>query len=161
MIAQRLVRILCERCKVSRRLTGADLAEDPRYAVLGLQAGEIVHEGGGCERCGGTGYRGRTGVFEVLDATDDVRALIGGRSDSGTIARAAREDDHVRGCGRQVSRRNDLGRRSAARHHGALSHAEFSLPCPDPERRTGERLDLGADGRRSRASDRLSASPFR
>ena len=91
MIAQRLVRILCERCKVSRRLTGADLAEDPRYAVLGLQAGEIVHEGGGCERCGGTGYRGRTGVLEVLDATDDVRALIGGRSDSGTIARAARE----------------------------------------------------------------------
>jgi general secretion pathway protein E len=91
VIAQRLVRILCERCKVSRRLTAAELAEDPRYQVLGLESGELVHESSGCERCGGTGYRGRTGVFELLEATDEVRALIGARSDSGTIARAGRE----------------------------------------------------------------------
>ena len=89
VIAQRLVRILCERCKIERRLTPADLAADPRYAVLGLEAGELVHEGGGCERCGGTGYRGRTGVFEILETTEDVRKLIGTRTDSGTIARAA------------------------------------------------------------------------
>ena len=91
MIAQRLARILCERCKVSRRLTAADLSEDPRYQVLGLQAGELVHEGSGCERCGGTGYRGRTGVFEVIEATEEVRVLIAARSDSGTITRAGRE----------------------------------------------------------------------
>jgi general secretion pathway protein E len=105
VIAQRLVRILCDSCKASWQLTTADLAEDPRYAVLGLAAGELVHEGSGCERCGGTGYRGRTGVFEVLEATDDVRALIGARSDSGAITRAAREtgmttmfEDAVRKC---------------------------------------------------------------
>jgi len=89
VIAQRLVRILCERCKIERRLTTAALAADPRYAILGLRVGEPVHEPGGCERCSGTGYRGRTGVFEVLETTDEVRSLIGSRTDSGAITRAA------------------------------------------------------------------------
>jgi general secretion pathway protein E len=89
VIAQRLVRILCERCKTSRRLTEADLAADPRYIMLGLQLDEPVHEPRGCERCNKTGYRGRTGVFEILEATDDVRALIGSRTDSGAINRSA------------------------------------------------------------------------
>jgi general secretion pathway protein E len=89
IIAQRLVRILCERCKISRQLTAANLAADPRYAVLGLTAGTVVHEPVGCERCSGTGYRGRTGVFEVLEASDEVRILIGSRADAGTITRAA------------------------------------------------------------------------
>ncbi len=89
VIAQRLVRILCERCKVERRLTAADLAADPRYTVLGFGTGTCVHEPVGCERCSGTGYRGRTGVFEVLEATDEVRSLIGSQADAGTITRAA------------------------------------------------------------------------
>src|SRR5260370_29224308 len=89
VMAQRLIRILCERCKVERRLTAADLAADPRYTVLGFGTGTCVHEAAGCERCSGTGYRGRTGVFEVLDATDEVRSLIGARADAGTITRPA------------------------------------------------------------------------
>ncbi len=59
-----------------KALTPADLAGDPRYAALGFKAGEIVHDPKGCERCGGTGYRGRVGVFEVLEMTEDVRQLI-------------------------------------------------------------------------------------
>lgn len=90
VIAQRLVRILCERCKVERQLTTAFMSSDPRYAMLGLHAGDRVHEPGGCERCSGTGYRGRVGVFEVLETTEDVRDLIGSRTDSKTIAEAAR-----------------------------------------------------------------------
>ena len=89
VIAQRLIRILCERCKTSRRLTAADHAADPRYTMLGLQVDESVHEPRGCERCSNTGYRGRTGVFEILQTTDDVRALIGSRNDSGTINSSA------------------------------------------------------------------------
>ena len=89
VIAQRLVRILCERCKIERELTTALIASDPRYAMLGLKAGDTVHEPAGCERCSGTGYRGRTGVFEVLEINDEVRGLIGSRTDSQTIARAA------------------------------------------------------------------------
>ena len=89
VIAQRLVRILCERCKVKRQLSTASIAADPRYPILGLKAGDCVHEPGGCERCGGTGYRGRTGIFEVLEVTDEVRRLTQARSDSATIRRAA------------------------------------------------------------------------
>lgn len=89
VIAQRLVRLLCERCKKERRLTSGDLAADPRYALLGLRTGERVFEPGGCERCNGTGYRGRTGVFEVLEITQPVRELIGPKTDSDTIEEAA------------------------------------------------------------------------
>src|SRR5436305_5249347 len=60
VIAQRLVRILCDRCKRKRRLTAADLAADPRYGMLGFKLGEMGCEPAGCERCGGTGYRGRS-----------------------------------------------------------------------------------------------------
>jgi len=92
VIAQRLVRILCERCKVAHTLTAADLEADPRYALLGLGVDETVWEPKGCERCGGTGYRGRVGVFEVLQTTERVRELIGPKTDSGTIERAATRD---------------------------------------------------------------------
>ena len=53
------------------RLT-ADRPIEPIRAtrMLGFAAGETVHEPGGCERCGGTGYRGRTGVFEILEMTE-------------------------------------------------------------------------------------------
>ena len=90
VIAQRLVRILCERCKAAQRLTAMTLAADPRYAMLGLRSGEVMHEPGGCERCSGTGYRGRTAVFELLETTEQIRGLIGSRADSGTITRAAK-----------------------------------------------------------------------
>lgn len=89
VIAQRLVRQLCDRCKDQRELTPADIAGDPRYAALGFKPGEIVHDPKGCERCGSTGYRGRVGVFEVLELTEDVRQLIRADTDSSTIDRTA------------------------------------------------------------------------
>jgi general secretion pathway protein E len=89
-MAQRLVRILCDRCKGERRLSAADLAADPRYAMLGLGVGESVFEPRGCERCGNTGYRGRTGVFEIIEATEQVRDLIVPHTNPHTIERAVR-----------------------------------------------------------------------
>jgi general secretion pathway protein E len=74
---------------VKRTLKPADLAADPRYQVLGLEVGETVHEPAGCERCGGTGYRGRCGVFEILEMTEGVRKLIGDKTDSPMIAESA------------------------------------------------------------------------
>jgi general secretion pathway protein E len=87
VIAQRLVRILCDRCKIGHRLRPADLTA--QHATLGLRAEDVVHEPRGCDHCSGTGYRGRTGVFELLEITDQVRGVIGARSDSGAITRAA------------------------------------------------------------------------
>jgi general secretion pathway protein E len=89
VVAQRLVRVLCDRCKVPHRLTAADIEKDPRFAVIGFQAGETVQGAGGCERCGGTGYRGRNGVFEILEMSDAVRKLIGAQTDSHVIDEAA------------------------------------------------------------------------
>jgi general secretion pathway protein E len=89
VIAQRLVRVLCDRCKRKRTLGAGDIAVDPRFEALGFKAGDTVHEPGGCERCGGTGYRGRSGVFEVLQLTEEVRAAVGPHADSGSIETAA------------------------------------------------------------------------
>ena len=89
VIAQRLVRLLCDRCKRQRRLTAADLSADPRYVALGFKAEEVLHEPVGCDRCGGSGYRGRAGVFEIIEMNDDVRKLVDTRYDSSTIEQAA------------------------------------------------------------------------
>jgi general secretion pathway protein E len=89
VIAQRLVRVLCDRCKAPRVLTAEYLAADPRYAALGLKVGETVHEPAGCERCAGTGYRGRNGVFEILEVTEELRRLIGEHADAVAIDNAA------------------------------------------------------------------------
>ena len=89
VIAQRLVRQLCERCKSPRLLADSDLVEDPRLAAFGFRAGETLQQPCGCERCGGTGYRGRLGVFEVLELTNDLRELVGEKTDGLKIDEAA------------------------------------------------------------------------
>jgi general secretion pathway protein E len=81
VIAQRLVRQLCERCKSGRTLGPADFAEDPRLVAFGFRAGETIQEPCGCERCSGTGYRGRLGVFELLEVSNELRELIGEKTD--------------------------------------------------------------------------------
>ncbi|MET4279386.1 MULTISPECIES: GspE/PulE family protein [unclassified Bradyrhizobium] len=89
VIAQRLVRQLCERCKTARPLATADFTEDPRLAALGFRVGEIIQEPCGCERCAGTGYRGRLGAFELLELSNELRELIGERTDGLSIDRMA------------------------------------------------------------------------
>lgn len=89
VIAQRLVRQLCDRCKTSRPLTHADLEADPRYAAVGLAVGNVIFEPAGCERCGNVGYRGRIGVFEVLEMNEEVRALVEEQSDWESIDKVA------------------------------------------------------------------------
>lgn len=105
VIAQRLVRMLCDRCKTERTLTAAHLADDPRLYALGLRTGDSVFEPSGCEHCSSSGYRGRIGVFEILEITNELRNLIATHADSVTIDDAARRagmttmiDDAVAKC---------------------------------------------------------------
>jgi general secretion pathway protein E len=105
VVGQRLVRVLCERCRSPRRLTRADFDADPRYAALGLEDGETLFEPKGCERCAGVGYRGRVGVFEALSVDSETRELIGSTSDAGALEAAARRagmttmmDDAIAKC---------------------------------------------------------------
>src|SRR5580693_2971467 len=89
VIAQRLVRMLCDRCKTQRKLSADDLTRDPRYAMIGFASGDTVHEACGCERCGASGFRGRAGVFEVLEMTGDVRNMVGSQTDANMLDQAA------------------------------------------------------------------------
>jgi MSHA biogenesis protein MshE len=71
VIAQRLVRVICESCTEAREPD----AQEGRWleAVLGSEwAGRKYHHGRGCSHCNGTGYLGRTGVYEMLEMTPDL-----------------------------------------------------------------------------------------
>jgi general secretion pathway protein E len=85
VIAQRLVRQLCEHCRTPIALQQTDLAEDPRLAAFGFRCGEVLYQPCGCERCGGIGYRGRLGVFELLELTNELREQIDENADGAKI----------------------------------------------------------------------------
>jgi general secretion pathway protein E len=89
VVAQRLVRQLCDRCKSKKTLGPTDMEADPRFGALGFGVGDVVHVPVGCERCGGAGYRGRLGIFEVLELNHDVRSLIHQKTDASQIDRVA------------------------------------------------------------------------
>ena len=69
VLAQRLVRVLCKHCKRPQKVPASVLAEH------GLEGAEPL-EAVGCSRCGGSGYRGRVGVYEVMTVSERIRALI-------------------------------------------------------------------------------------
>jgi general secretion pathway protein E len=105
VIAQRLVRQLCDHCKSPRPLSESEFAEDPRFEAFGFRAGEMLQQPCGCDRCGGTGYRGRLGVFELLELSGGLRELIGEKTDGLKIDAMAIEagmttmlDDGVAKC---------------------------------------------------------------
>ncbi len=90
ILAQRLVRMICESCKRPTTLPAGALEEsglDP------AQWREVVfYEGEGCQACNQTGFRGRTAVGELLALTDTMRQLILDKRPSSEIRRAARQE---------------------------------------------------------------------
>jgi general secretion pathway protein E len=92
IIGQRLVRTLCVDCKQSHELTLKDLAADQRYEALGFQQGDVVYHPKGCEWCGFSGFRGRQGVFEVMEVSAAVRQSIGPRCDAAELETVARRE---------------------------------------------------------------------
>jgi general secretion pathway protein E len=89
VIAQRLLRQLCEHCKAPIRLCDDDAPPDTRFDHLGIKGDETLWQARGCERCGQSGYRGRIGVFEVLELSSGLRELIGENADGLAIDRTA------------------------------------------------------------------------
>jgi type IV pilus assembly protein PilB len=84
IVAQRLARTLCSHCK-----RPAHMSDSVREAH-GLHGVE-VYEPAGCIRCGGTGYDGRVGLYEVMPLTDEIRHLALERRSAGEIAAVARQ----------------------------------------------------------------------
>ena len=88
VMAQRLVRRVCEHCGQQRDLT----PEEAELLALTIPEGKQmpVRWGPGCQRCRGTGYLGRTGIFEVMEVDDTIRRLLLDGTDSRTLTEAAR-----------------------------------------------------------------------
>jgi type II secretory ATPase GspE/PulE/Tfp pilus assembly ATPase PilB-like protein len=90
VMAQRLVRNICVHCKRPAKITKAQLEEsalDPALEFSGR-----FFEGAGCIECGGTGYKGRTAICELLDLTDNIREMILDRRPTSEIKKVAREE---------------------------------------------------------------------
>lgn len=82
ILAQRLIRTLCKSCKKAYPATETDMAFIKRQygeeylAELNLPTPLMLHQAEGCDECGGTGYKGRTGVHELLGMTPELRSLV-------------------------------------------------------------------------------------
>lgn len=92
--AQRLVRRICEKCKEQEKLpdkmhedvkafVGEILPEELKKYDVDISKGLIFYKGKGCEHCGDTGYKGRVAIYEVLEATDEVKEIMIDREGSG------------------------------------------------------------------------------
>ena len=96
IIAQRLVRKICEVCKGTRVITREELLKNLSTDVISKyvdgKASIIIYQGSGCKICHQTGYSGRIGVFEVLEVTKGIRDLITKRNDADVILQKAIEE---------------------------------------------------------------------
>jgi type II secretory ATPase GspE/PulE/Tfp pilus assembly ATPase PilB-like protein len=88
VLAQRLVRLICSHCK--RRVTVTREALEEAALDLSLTATHTFYEG--CIECGGTGYKGRTAICELLDLSDRIREMILERRPTSEIKKVAREE---------------------------------------------------------------------
>jgi general secretion pathway protein E len=81
VLAQRLVRVICEHCKAK---SGTRIAPDGNTVVC--------FAGVGCDRCFGSGYSGRMGIFEMMELGDEIRQLIMKNADAASITNVARRN---------------------------------------------------------------------
>src|SRR5580700_11188551 len=81
VLAQRLVRIVCANCKESAGLSLTPFGDHVN-----------AFHGRGCAECDGSGYKGRAGIFELMELNDELRHLIMGNADAGRLTEAARRN---------------------------------------------------------------------
>lgn len=85
-MAQRLVRTICPDCKESYEPDGTMLPRD-----LKLQPGAVLYRGAGCRKCRGSGYYGRTGLFELMVVNDAIREKVMQRSPTSQVLHVAKD----------------------------------------------------------------------
>jgi general secretion pathway protein E/type IV pilus assembly protein PilB len=89
MLAQRLVRRICPKCRRPAELLPSDMRS------LGVDASQVaaasVSKGAGCDSCRNSGYKGRAGIFEIFIVDDDVRHMINDHATTLQLRKRARE----------------------------------------------------------------------
>ena len=89
ILAQRLVRVVCEHCRKFERPTPEELKTSGLDPAIWSQV--PIASGAGCLECSGTGYHGRVAIAELLDLTDNIREMIINRRPTSEIKRVARD----------------------------------------------------------------------
>ena len=93
IIAQRLVRRVCEHCKVSKTYSSQELIETyPREAKYFKGGNITLYHGKGCSQCNNLGYKGRTAIFEYIIISDDLKELIAQKPTSTQIWQLAKNN---------------------------------------------------------------------
>ena len=137
IIAQRLVRRLCDLCKVAQPANGEAMA-----SLLGFLPADVpakIHVAKGCDQCGGTGYKGRTAIFEAVSMDDEIRDAI--RSNSPTrVYRQLFAARHIPTLRREGWARVRVGEDDPRRGDAGLLAVAPRLRGVCALRRTGERL---------------------
>lgn len=99
IIAQRLVRKICEKCKVSYTKTYEEIAKIFPPELIKKYFGDVktvrIYRGNGCEICHSTGHSGRIGIFEVLQISEEIKKLITQKADSDTITKTAIQEGMI------------------------------------------------------------------
>ncbi len=86
IMAQRLLRMLCEECKETVPL---DTDGRKMFEAAGLEPPETVQHAVGCDACGGAAYSGRKGVFEIVEVTDEIATMVSGGASELELRKAA------------------------------------------------------------------------
>ena len=87
IVAQRLVRRICENCKERYAPSDKELYEIRKY--IQVDNVDFLYRGKGCDECLGTGYRGRTAIYEIMEITEDIRSSISKNPESSELREKA------------------------------------------------------------------------
>jgi len=91
ILAQRLVRRLCEHCKTPVKPTEIELNKIG-LTMGGIAPGSIIYKANGCDECLNNGYSGRTGIFELMLISDEIKTLINKNEDANMIKNIAKNN---------------------------------------------------------------------
>lgn len=95
VIAQRLARKLCEKCKKQYTIDQEELTRINKIRqdiAMHFRVGDVVYQEAGCETCGDSGFQGRFGLFEILEVTEKIRRMISERENIDDVFKVAREN---------------------------------------------------------------------
>ncbi len=91
VIAQRLVRRVCEHCKQPRKATEAEIKQIEEKGNYKVEGDIYVYEGKGCEHCLNTGYKGRIAIYEIMEVDEELKTLISKNVETNVLRKKAME----------------------------------------------------------------------
>ena len=78
-VAQRLVRLICAKCKIADADTPLDIKQEIKQSLHLKEDNVLTYKGQGCDHCNQTGYFGRTAIYEIFEMTQNVKAMLNGK----------------------------------------------------------------------------------